>query len=180
MTLFPIFKTLYPENSYGGQCIVFLHKLVNFKPIGDTIQSKVASVYWRGIMAKNLNGDFRIGDLVITREGRTTGHGAIISAIWGDDLQLTESNFYGDKKIHHGRLLNKFSSLIVGVIRSIPKYSMFIRRDDGQISLLTPEGKRWVLSALAWEKLGKPYAPTFKTDDYQQYPEAGVIRDIIL
>lgn len=178
MTLQPIFNALYPENSKGGQCIVFAHKLLKFPPIGDTIQSKTANVYYHGITAKNLNGDFKIGDLVIMKAGKT-GHGAIVNAIWGDDLQFTESNIFGDERIHHGRILNKFSSLIVGVIRGIYKFTMFLRRADGQISLLTPEGKRYVLSATAWQKLGSPYAMTVTDKDYNNYVQSGIIQDII-
>ena len=57
---------------------------------------------------------------------------------------------------------------------------MFIRRPDGQISLLTPEKKRYVLLGPAWEKLGRPYAHNFTDQEYNKYPEAGVIKDIVL
>ena len=179
MTLFPILKTLYPENFKGGQCITFLHKFADFRPIGDSLQSKVASVYWHGVMAKNLNGDFRVGDLVITRESSRYGHGALINTVWEDDLQLTESNYYGDNRVHHGRLLNKRSPLIVGILKVIFK-KMFIRLSTGELSLVTPEGKRYLLSETAWKKLGSPYALTVTPADYNQYPQAGVINDIIL
>lgn len=179
-TLWPIFKTLYLENSKGGQCVQFLHQFADFRPIGDSLQSKVSCVYYRGTMAKDLKGNFVVGDMVITRESSKYGHGAIISAIWGDSLQLTESNFYGDGRIHHGRLLNKYSPLIVGIIKVVFKKIMFIRRNDGQISLLLPNGTRLILSFQAWDKLGKPYAPTFADADYNQYPQAGVINDITL
>lgn len=56
---------------------------------------------------------------------------------------------------------------------------MFIRRPDGQISILTPERKRYVLSAVAWEKLGKPYSHNFTNEEYGKYPEAGVIKDLV-
>ena len=56
---------------------------------------------------------------------------------------------------------------------------MFIRRPDGQISILTPERKRYVLSFVAWEKLGKPYAHDFSNEGYNKHPEAGVIKDLV-
>ena len=181
----PIFQTLFPENIRGGQCITFAHKLIQFRSIGDSLQSKVQNVYWHGIMAKNLNGDFHIGDLVITRESNRFGHGGIINTIWGNELQLTESNFFGNERVHHGRLLNKYSQLIVGVMRGAPKYNMLIRRNDGQISLLLSrkmlsEPYRKVLSNNAWKKLGSPYAyPVPNDEEYNKIPEESLINDVM-
>lgn len=176
MTLWPILKTLYPENFKGGQCINFLHRFADFKSIGDSLQSKVANVYYYGTMAKNLAGNYKVGDLIITRESTKYGHGALINTIWGENLQLTESNFYGDERVHHGRLLNKNNPLIVGILKVIIK-KMFIAYKE-EISLVAPEAVKFVLTYQAWTKLGSPYAvPLANKTDYDRYPTAGIIND---
>jgi len=60
-----------------------------------------------------------------------------------------------------------------------------IRRKDGQISILQwskdrNRQERLVILKKAWEKMGKPNAPTWIDADYNRYPEAGTIRDVIM
>src|SRR3990167_597255 len=183
----PIFQTLFPENIRGGQCITFAHKLIQFRSIGDSLQSKVQNVYWHGIMAKNLNGDFHIGDLVITRESNRFGHGGIINTIWGNELQLTESNFFGNERVHHGRLLNKYSQLIVGVMRGAPKYNMFIGRINQreEVSLLASKKalsqpyRKILGSEKVYIKFGSPYIHRIPDEEYNKIPVEGIINDVM-
>lgn len=122
MNLRPILSDLFPENSFGNECGLFVRlHLAAIDPIGNQYSDKKKSVDRHGIRAAQLQGDFRIGDVLVTSEGTNLfggyGHVAFVNNIVGDLLYLTESNFRGDKKIHHGRTLPKTSSKIYGVIR---------------------------------------------------------------
>jgi hypothetical protein len=112
-----ILKQLYPEGSKQGECGVFCHKLMQFPLIGDTLASKTAAVNKFGYTAKAVQGGYDAGDVIVTKESLAYGHVAFINAIIGDNLQLTESNFNLDLKVHHTRLINKMSPVIVGCIR---------------------------------------------------------------
>ncbi len=120
----PILQQLYPEGSIQGECGVFCHRLVNFPLVGNTLQSKIAAVHKFGIPATQLLGQFQAGDIIITSESRIYGHVAFVNELVYEAntanllyLQLTESNFNLDKKVHHTRLMPPNSPFIVGVIR---------------------------------------------------------------
>lgn len=117
MNLGPTFEHYYPEGSIGGQCGDFAHKLVQFPSVGNTLASKTVAVKKYGILTKDLHGDFREGDVVITSEAQDTGHVFVVNYAVKDYLQASESNFYLDKRVHHTRLIHKDSPKIVGVIR---------------------------------------------------------------
>lgn len=53
-----------------------------------------------------------IGIVVITTEG--PGHVALITEIQGEELILSESNYYNDEQVTHGRKLNMNSNVIRG------------------------------------------------------------------
>ncbi len=57
MNLQSTFEQLYPENSHGGQCVSFLHKLVDFPNTGNYLKQKIATVNNYGIPISKLNGD---------------------------------------------------------------------------------------------------------------------------
>lgn len=117
----PTLEKLYPENFKGGECGIFAHKLISFPSVGDSLANKKAAVAKYGILAKNLKGDIRPGDVVITTEGTWLGfgHGHVAVANLSNDTAvfLTESNFNLDGRVHHTRMLRKDSPAIVGVIR---------------------------------------------------------------
>ena len=124
MDLRPVLEKLYPEGSYGGQCGTFAHRLVNFPPVGNSLKSKINSVMNFGIPAIKLSGGFQEGDVLITWESRIFGHVAVINKlIYAENtdnliqLQLTESNYNLDLRVHHTRTLSASSPFIVGVIR---------------------------------------------------------------
>ena len=157
MDIKPILEQKYPENSHGGQCVYFLHRLVEFPPTGNYLNQKIATVEKYGIPARNLHGDFRVGDIVITNESRTYGHGAIVNAIKGNNLRLTESNYYNDEKVHHTRLLRMSAPSIIGVIRgkSLIKYeNMQLINDSGTVYIYTGVKDNRVIGIADLESLG--------------------------
>lgn len=123
MNLQPIFKKLHPENSYGGQCGVFAHLLVDFPNVGNLLYQKTKAVSSFGTVVKDLTG-FREGDVLITKESYLFGHVAVVNWVVGDYLQLTESNYYGNLKVTHGRKILKSSNQIIGVIRGSFKFEL--------------------------------------------------------
>jgi len=107
----------YPEGAKGGQCTTFLHSLVQFPPIGDGKTQKFASVDKFGISADQLRQNPRIGDVIVTGENKTYGHTAMINAILPNGFRVTESNFRGDERVTHDRIIPFNSSQIYGAIR---------------------------------------------------------------
>lgn len=107
----------YPENSKQGQCFQFLHKLATFPSVGDTLAEKLKAVANYGIPMALFNGNYRLGDIIVTNESLSTGHGAMVNKLVGQALQLTECNYHLDEKVHHTRQLPVNSPKIVGVIR---------------------------------------------------------------
>ncbi len=120
----PLLQQLYPEGSVQGECGVFCHRLVNFPLVGNTLQSKIAAVHRFGIPVAQLQGQFHPGDIIITSESKVYGHVTFVNELVYQEntdnllyLQLTESNFNLDLKVHHTRLLAPNSPFIIGVIR---------------------------------------------------------------
>ncbi len=119
MNLIPKLALKYPENSIGGQCGIFAHKLIEFDSVGDSYASKKRAVQNRGILVSNLHGDFRVGDVCITSEGTFmgigAGHVAVAARVVDGQPYAAESNFRNDGRVHYGRAIpiNK----IYGVIR---------------------------------------------------------------
>lgn len=107
----------YPEGAKGGQCTTFLHSLVQFPPIGDGKTQKFASVDKFGITADQLRQNPQIGDVIVTGENKTYGHTAMINAILPNGFRVTESNFRGDEKVTHDRIIPFNSPQIYGAIR---------------------------------------------------------------
>src|SRR5438874_9462777 len=104
MNLRPVLSQLYPEGSYQGQCGVFAHKLVNFPLLGDTLKSKIAGVAKYGTLATAPGFSIQTGDILITSESWVFGHVALVNCIINGKLQLTESNYHLDLRVHHTRL----------------------------------------------------------------------------
>lgn len=157
MEIKSILEKLYPENSRGGQCVSFLHKLVDFPSTGNYLKQKIATVSKYGIPIAKLNNDFRIGDIVITNESLIYGHGALINDIRGVQLQLTESNYRLDEKVHHTRLLSRYSKNIVGVIRGKLKINittMELVNDKGTIYIISGNKDKRKIGIADLESLG--------------------------
>lgn len=111
----------FPTGSRGGQCVTFLHKIAQFPSIGDGKKEKFASVDKYGIPANKLRQNPQVGMIIITGENKTYGHGAMINAISPDGkyARLTESNFKGNERVSHDRVIALDSPQIYGAI--IPK-----------------------------------------------------------
>lgn len=157
MDLKTTFEQLYPEGSRQGQCVAFLHKLVDFPNTGNYLKQKIATVNTYGIPISKLNGDFRTGDIVITNESLKYGHGALINQVLSDKLRLTESNYHLDEKVHHTRLLSSNSKSIIGIIRGklkIKVITMQLVNDKGTIYLVTGNKDRRKIGIADLESLG--------------------------
>jgi hypothetical protein len=108
----------YPEGAKGGQCVTFLHKLVDFPPVGDTIQQKYASVDKFGIPKSQVPSQAKVGMILISNDNKTYGHGALINAISADGkyARVTESNYKGVEKVSHDRVIALDDPRIYGAI----------------------------------------------------------------
>lgn len=133
MNISSILKKQYPENSTGGQCGVFAHRLITFPNVGDTYASKKKAVDDNGIRAGNypgaVEGQFRVGDVVVTsdgtdKNGKGAGHVCVVESDEGTSITVVESNFKKDGKVHHGRTIPKDSPKIYGVIRGNYKFKL--------------------------------------------------------
>lgn len=116
-SIVPKISQKYPEGVKGGQCTTFLHSLVQFPPIGDGKTQKFASVDKFGITADQLRQNPQIGDVIVTGENKTYGHTAMINAILPNGFRVTESNFRGDERVTHDRIIPFNSPQIYGAIR---------------------------------------------------------------
>jgi len=129
INLRPTFEKLFPEGVKGGQCAAFAEKLTEFGPV-DTLDphsglnSKTEYVKRYGIPVYLINESYRPGDVIVTSESLTDGHVTTINARIGRKLQLTESNYKGDKRVHHTRLIDINDPKIVGIIRGPAKYPL--------------------------------------------------------
>lgn len=130
MNLRPLLSDLYPENSFGGECGLFARtKLADIPPVGNSYSDKKATVKKYGILSSQLEGQYRVGDVLITSEGTNWlgqgyGHVAFINNIIGETLYLTESNFKLDGRVHHTRTLPLNSSVIYGILRKPFKFKL--------------------------------------------------------
>jgi hypothetical protein len=109
MNLQQTFAHVYPEGSLGGECGDFAHKLVEFPPVGDSIQEKMLAVKAHGFV-----GNYQVGDVLIFDVGTPNGHVATINADLGDVWQLSESNWNLDLRVHHGRTIPKTKPIVGG------------------------------------------------------------------
>jgi hypothetical protein len=173
MDIKPILEKMFPEGSIGpgtgayqGQCFTFLHSLMEFPPVGDSLDDKKIALQRFGIPIFKLDG-FRVGDVVLTNESRVNGHGGMINAIQGDYLRLSESNYHLDKKVHHTRLLSRKSPVILGVFRGKLKFKLDMNpqyiEQDGKIGLLFDFGQysviQWATDPAWGDQLTKHFTP---------------------
>lgn len=170
MNIQPILSKLYPDGYKGGECGVFAHKLVGLPTLGDSYSQKKKCVNNNGIIASQLMGNFRVGDIIITNEGTVlgigNGHVALVNNIVNGQLILTESNFRKDGKVHHARTLPITSNKIYGVIRrpflfKLPPFPTL------NISVLMNQPSQWNGSIFA--ELVKWFAPYIKLNIFPVY-----------
>lgn len=108
--------TKYPVGSTGGQCTTFLHKIASFPPIGDGLNAKKASVDKFGIPKAQWQP--RVGDIIVTDDNETYGHTMMLTLLLpGNRGQVTESNWKGNEKVTHSRIVDLNGSNIYGAIR---------------------------------------------------------------
>lgn len=108
--------TKYPVGSTGGQCTTFLHKIASFPPIGDGLNEKKASVDRIGIPKAQWQPS--VGDIIVTDDNPTYGHTAMINKLLpGNKAQVTESNWKGNEKVTHSRIVSLTGNNIYGAIR---------------------------------------------------------------
>ncbi len=126
MNLYPLFKSLYPENSIGGQCFFFMHKLVKedslFPGMPMFLVSKIKVLNQSGIPISKLD-TIKVGDVLLLNY-KPFGHGCIVNYINGNNLQVSESNFNYDLRVHHTRQISVHSPDILGVFRGNPAYTI--------------------------------------------------------
>lgn len=122
MNLQPLLKSLYPENSIQGQCFDFMHKLVDFPHVGTLLSTKIQSLNSFGIPISKLD-TIKVGDVLLLNYP-IFGHGAIVNYIVNNQLQLSESNFNLDLKVHHGRTIAFHDPNILGVFRGTALYQI--------------------------------------------------------
>lgn len=115
MTYKDVLAQHYPEGSYQGQCFTFLHRVCNFPPVGDLSGDKIKSLHKFGIPIENLDS-IKVGDIVLQKYP-VYGHGSMVNAIVGTKLQLTESNYLLNGRIHHTRQIEHTDPRILGVFR---------------------------------------------------------------
>lgn len=126
----------YFQGKIGGECIAWLHNIVDFPymgvdPKGNDVNLKFKFVQSRGecFTKENIEGPglgARVGDLIFTTDGayknwlgqwKGAGHGAIITSIDSYGYEVCESNWNLDKKITYGRVIPKDSDKIIGLSR---------------------------------------------------------------
>lgn len=122
-----LLATKYNQGEKGGQCGDFAHNLVDFPPIGDSLESKLQSINKYGVDANIWRENLpAVGDVIITNasdvsaSGQATqyGHVAIVAAVNDDGtVSLVESNANGDERVGVGRTLSINSPAIQGAIR---------------------------------------------------------------
>lgn len=106
----------YPVDSTGGQCTTFLHKIADFPPIGDGKNQKFASVDKYGYRKEDWEP--KLGDIIVTDDNETYGHTMMLTKILpGNKGQVTDSNWKGNEKVSHSRIVNLSGNNIYGAIR---------------------------------------------------------------
>ena len=122
MNLYSTLKKIYPQNSYGGQCFTWLHRLIDFPSVGNLLGTKIKSLNSFGIPISKLD-TFKVGDIIL-QQYPVFGHGSLINAIVNGQLQLSESNFSLNGRIDHTRLLSPQDKGILGVFRGAYRFNL--------------------------------------------------------
>jgi hypothetical protein len=159
MNISLLLKKLYPEGSWQGQCGTFAHKLIEFPSVGDSYSQKKQAVREYGILAEQLAGDFRVGDVVITSEGTFMGmghgHVAVVVNVSNGQPQVVESNFKLKEKVSYGRPVPV--GKIYGVIKGAFKFPVEIPKPlTLRVNVFINNQKPW--NKLYFEKLKEEFS----------------------
>lgn len=83
--------------SYGGQCGDYVHSIMSGTPkFGDTWQEKEKAMNTSKLA---FSSNPQVGDIITLKTNLPYGHVAVVTAVNGDNITLTESNYNLDKKI---------------------------------------------------------------------------------
>ena len=107
---------VYPPNSDGGQCGVFVRNLtkkqgLTYPPVGDSLATKTATVQKYGSKTGS------VGSVIITSENKQSGHVAYIIGRSSKGWILAESNYGNDERVDYGRVIPFNSPSIIGYIK---------------------------------------------------------------
>lgn len=111
----------FPTGVRGGQCGDFAHKIVQFPSVGNGKYDKFRTVDRLGVQADQWRQNPKVGDVLITGENKTYGHVAVVNEILPNGVRVTESNYRGDEKVSHSRVIPFGSQQIYGAIRGTLK-----------------------------------------------------------
>jgi hypothetical protein len=103
------------DGEYGGECGDYVHTIVdNVPPLGDTWETKKAAM---NISPQDFASAPQAGDVVAFKTKLPYGHVAIVNAVNGNMMTLTESNWNGDKKVTTTRKVSITDPTILGAYR---------------------------------------------------------------
>lgn len=101
---------LLDPGTWGGQCGDYVHKIVDNVPaLGNTYEEKMARA---NISTK----DWKVGDVLIQKTRMPYGHVSVVTAVDGDSVTVTESNWNLDEKVGT-RVIKQGDPSITGVYR---------------------------------------------------------------
>ena len=119
--------------NYGGQCVALFDQYL-IDVFGKKIDPYLLGVYgcaydlyekdypgWSKIPANQINGDYRVGDIVIWGAGDgvkvgTTGHVALVYSVNGKDVKLLEQNW---KSVKTAQVNDLHTDYLKGIIRPV-------------------------------------------------------------
>ena len=102
------------DGSYGGQCGDYIHLIMTGTPtFGDTWQSKEKAM---NVSPANFAKNPQVGDILTFKIG-ANGHVAVVTAVDGDKVTLSESNYKLDEKVSNGRTISVNDQSILGAYR---------------------------------------------------------------
>lgn len=119
------FASAYPPGATGGECGVFARKLVEsfgytYPRVGNSLAEKTRIAQANGSPANQ----WRPGTVLITNESRENGHVAVINAVTSKGYQVTESNYGGNGKVNHTRIIPFNSPKLIGGLNPYRKSTL--------------------------------------------------------
>lgn len=102
--------SLLDPGTWGGQCGDYVHKIVDNVPaLGNSYEEKMAR-------ANVSTKDWKVGDVLIQKTRMPYGHVSVVTAVDGDSVTVTESNWNLDERVGT-RVIKKGDPSITGVYR---------------------------------------------------------------
>jgi hypothetical protein len=103
-------SSLLTPGADGGQCGDYTHKIAdNIPAMGNTYEEKMR-------LANVSTKDWKVGDMLIQKTLMPYGHVSIVTAVNGNQVTVTESNWKGDEKVGT-RTLTMGDKSVTGVYR---------------------------------------------------------------